>query len=197
MTESIVTEWNESAVSHTRIAYAGLELKDLVNAEIGTYFHTTFNSSIDRIEEYLGNQSILSIPDIILLEVDENGDCFALVERLKKNFLFNGLIIVLISLSNDKDLKLHAMRLRVHDFYIYPFSMSDLRERLNFLVKFKLIKPKLIEISREVDTEYRMPASICSSEYQFAVCRRPPSFARKVKRSTDEVHTYTSLEVEV
>jgi len=159
MTESIATEWNESAVSHTRIAYAGFELKDLVAAEIGPYFHTTFNSSIDQIEEYLGNQSILSIPDIILLEVDENGDCFALVERLKKNFVFNGTIIVLLSLSNDNDLKLRAMRLRVHDFYIYPFSMSDLRERLNFLVKFKLFKPKLVEISKEVDTDYRMPAS--------------------------------------
>jgi len=91
------------------------------------------------------------------LEVDGNGDCFSLVARLKKNFLFNGVIIVLISLSNDKALKLNAMQLKVHDFYIYPFSMSDLRERLNFLVKFKLIKPKLIEISKEVDIKYRMP----------------------------------------
>jgi len=63
----------------------------------------------------------------------------------------------MISLSNDKDLKANAMKLKVHDFYIYPFTMSDLRERLNFLVKFKLIKPKLIEISKEVDTAYRMP----------------------------------------
>src|SRR6202012_1436693 len=70
---------------------------------------------------------------------------------------FNGLIIVLLSLSNDKELKLTAMKLKVHDFYIYPFSLSDLRERLNFLVKFKLIKPKLIEISKEVDIKYNMP----------------------------------------
>jgi lipopolysaccharide/colanic/teichoic acid biosynthesis glycosyltransferase len=92
-----------------------------------------------------------------LLEVDEHGECFSLVERLKKDFLFNGVIIVLISLSNDKSLKLNAMQLKVHDFYIYPFSMQDLRERLNFLVKFKLIKPKLIEISKEVDIKYTMP----------------------------------------
>ncbi|TWI96351.1 lipopolysaccharide/colanic/teichoic acid biosynthesis glycosyltransferase [Mucilaginibacter frigoritolerans] len=157
MTHPLASEWNENAGSHTRIAYAGLELKELVATELNPYFRIIFNDSLNKIEEYLGNQSILSIPEIILLEVDEDGECFGLIERLKKNFMFNGLIIVLISLSNDKELKLTAMRLKVHDFYIYPFSMSDLRERLNFLVKFKLIKPKLVEISKVVDIEYSMP----------------------------------------
>lgn len=153
----IATEWNENANSHTRIAYAGLELKELAATELNPYFHIFFNDTLGKLEEYLGNQSILTIPEIILLEVDEQGECFLLIERLKNNFLFNGLIIVLISLSNNKALKQNAMRLKVHDFYIYPFPMSDLRERLNFLVKFKLIKPKLVEISEEVDIKYRMP----------------------------------------
>ncbi len=157
MTHPIATEWNENAGSHTKIAYAGLQLKDLVAAELNDFFQISYSDSLTKLEEHLGNQSILTLPEIILLEVDENEECFSLVERLKKNFLFNGLIIVLISLSNDKALKLKAMQLKVHDFYIYPFSMSDLRERLNFLVKFKLIKPKLIEISKEVDTTYKMP----------------------------------------
>jgi len=157
MTLPLATEWNENAGSHTRIAYAGTQIKELVDNELNNYFRIIFNDTLEQLEEYLGNQSILSIPEIILLEVDENGECFKLIERLKQNFLFNGLIIVLISLSNDKDLKINAMRLKVHDFYIYPFAMSDLRERLNFLVKFKLIKPKLIEISKEVDTAYRIP----------------------------------------
>ena len=158
MMHPIATEWNENAGSNTRIAYAGSELKDLVSTELDSYFKIFFNDTFAKLEEYLGNQSILTIPEIILLEVDANGECFALVERLKKNFLFNGVIIVLISLSNDKGLRTTAMKLKVHDFYIYPFSLSDLRERLNFLVKFKLIKPKLIEISKEVDITYNMPA---------------------------------------
>jgi lipopolysaccharide/colanic/teichoic acid biosynthesis glycosyltransferase len=157
MTHPIATEWNENTGSHIRIAYAGLELKDLVASELNDSFQIIFNPTYTDLEEFLGHQSILTIPEIILLEVDADGECFELVKRLKKNFLFNGVIIVLISLSNDKELKQTAMQLKVHDFYIYPFSMSDLRERLNFLVKFKLIKPKLVEISREVDTTYRMP----------------------------------------
>ncbi len=159
MTHPIATEWNENAGSHTKIAYGGSELKDLVATELDPYFQIAFNDSLTDLEEYLGNQSILTIPEIVLLEVDEDGDCFLLVERLKKNFMFNGMIIVLVSLSNDRDLRLTAMRLKVHDFYIYPFSMSDLRERLNFLVKFKLIKPKLIDITEEVDTTYKIPFS--------------------------------------
>jgi lipopolysaccharide/colanic/teichoic acid biosynthesis glycosyltransferase len=159
MTHPIATEWNESSGSHTRIAYAGLQLKEIVATELNTYFQITFNDSLNQLEEYLGNLSILTIPEIILLEVDEQGECFSLVERLKNNFLFNGLIIVLLSTSNNKELKLKAMQLKVHDFYIYPFSMSDVRERLNFLVKFKLIKPKLNEISKEVDIKYHVPFS--------------------------------------
>ena len=157
MMRTIATEWNENASAQTQIAYVGLELNGLVSEELNKYFSIIYNASIPQLEEYLGYQSILTLPEIILLEVDDEGECFELVKRLKNNFLFNGLIIVLISLSNNRELKLKAMQLKVHDFYIYPFPMSDLRERLNFLVKFKLIKPKLIEISKEVDTSYKMP----------------------------------------
>jgi lipopolysaccharide/colanic/teichoic acid biosynthesis glycosyltransferase len=157
MIKPIATNWNESALLHTRIACAGSELMELIASEMGGHFQMAVQDSLQEMEEYLGDQSILSIPEIILLEVDENGECFALVERLKNNFLFNGLIIVLVSLSNDKELRMNAMRLKVHDFYIYPFSMSDLRERLNFLVQFKLVKPKLSEISQQIDTKYYMP----------------------------------------
>src|SRR6185437_6841258 len=157
MTQPIASEWNENAGAHTRIAYAGSDLKDLVATELNPYFNITFNDSLAKLEEYLGYQSILTIPEIVLLEVDENGDCFSLIERLKSNFMFNGMIIVLLSLSNDRDFRLAAMQLKVHDFYVYPFSMSDLHERLNFLLKFKLVKPKLMEISQEVDMEYRIP----------------------------------------
>ncbi len=157
MKQPIATEWNENAVSHTKIAYAGLNLKDLIAAELNPFFQISFNDSILNLEEFLRDQSILTIPEIILLEVDEHGECFSLIERLKNNFLINGVIIVLISLSNNKDLKLRAMQLKVHDFYIFPFLITDLRERLNFLVKFKLIKPKLVEISKEVDITYKTP----------------------------------------
>ncbi|AMR32679.1 glycosyl transferase [Mucilaginibacter sp. PAMC 26640] len=152
------TDWNENSGSQVRIAYAGLELKDLISNDLGESFRISFNDTLKDLEDYLGDQSILTIPDIILVEVDKDEKCFALVDALRKNFLMNGLIIVMLSTRNDKKLVQTAMKLKLHDFYTYPFSTSDLRERLNFLVRFKLIKPRLLELSKEVDTTYQMPA---------------------------------------
>jgi lipopolysaccharide/colanic/teichoic acid biosynthesis glycosyltransferase len=158
MTNKTSTDWNESTGSQVRIAYAGLELRDLIANDLGQHFQIEYNDSLNDLEEYLGDQSILSVPDIILVEADKDGQCFELVERLRHNFLLNGLIIILLSTHKDIAQVKKAMQMKLHDFYTYPFATSDLRERLNFLVKFKLIKPRLLELSREVDTTYKMPA---------------------------------------
>lgn len=150
------SDWNENSGSHIKIAYAGLELKELILTGLAN-FNIIANNTIAELEEYLGEQSILSIPDIILIEVDNEGKCFKLVEEIKKSFLLNGVIIVLLSTHKDKTYKQTAMKLRVHDYYSLPFAIDDLRERLNFLVTFKLIKPRLLELSKEVDTTYKMP----------------------------------------
>lgn len=151
------TDWNGNSNNQIRIAYAGLELREFIATDLNHHFSIHFNDNCSELESYLDDQSILSVPDIILVEVDEEGECFLLLNRLKANFILNGLIIVLLSTRKDKLLVQKAMQLKVHDFYTMPFSTSDLRERLNFLVKFKLIKPKLIELSNEVDITYKMP----------------------------------------
>ena len=158
MTHQTSTDWNENSGSQIRVAYAGLELKDLVANDLSDNFRIAFNDTISDLETYLGNQSLLTIPDIILVEVDKEEKCFELIARLKNNFLLTGLIIVMVSTRRDKKLVQKAMQMKLHDFYTYPFTTSDLRERLNFLVKFKLIRPKLLELSKEVDITYKMPA---------------------------------------
>lgn len=152
------SDWNESSGSNIRIAYAGSEFKEKISNGLNEGFKIAYNNTIDQLNNYLGEQSILSVPDIILVEVDAEGKWIKLVEEVKSSFLLNGLIIVLLSSKNDKALKQQAIKLKVHDFYGEPFSISDLRERLNFLVRFKLIKPKLLELSKVVDTAYKMPA---------------------------------------
>ncbi|WP_413667649.1 sugar transferase [Mucilaginibacter sp. Mucisp86] len=152
------SDWNESSGSNIRIAYAGSEFKEKISNGLNEGFKIAYNNTIDQLNDYLGEQSILSVPDIILVEVDTEGKWIKLVEEVKSSFLLNGLIIVLLSSRNDKALKQQAIKLKVHDFYGEPFSISDLRERLNFLVRFKLIKPKLLELSKVVDTAYKMPA---------------------------------------
>ncbi|AMR30055.1 glycosyl transferase [Mucilaginibacter sp. PAMC 26640] len=157
MTHSIPNDWNVNWGLQISLAYAGLEMQELISKELSEKFRIIFNDTLQDLEDYLGNQSILSIPDIILIEVDIDENCFLLVERLRKNFLLNGLIIVMISTSRNKKMMEKAMQMKIHDFYTYPFTTSDLRERLNFLVKFKLVRPRLVGLFEEVDTRYKMP----------------------------------------
>ena len=137
MTYQTATDWNENPGSQISIAYAGLELKHLIKKELGNSFNIKYNDTLSDLEDFIGNQSILTVPDIILVEVDEEEKCFVLAEKLKKNLLTNGSIFVLLSPRQNKALIKKAMQLKLHDVYTYPFSTSDLRERINFLVKFK------------------------------------------------------------
>ncbi|TWR31044.1 sugar transferase [Mucilaginibacter pallidiroseus] len=158
MMQQTATNWNENSGTQISIAYAGLELKDLIANDLSGSFRVTFNNTIADLEQYLGDQSILSIPDIILVEVDKDEKCFELVTNIRKNFLLNGVIIVMLATRKDKAQVQKAMKMKLHDFYTYPFATSDLLERLNFLVRFKLIRPRLLELSKEVDITYKMPA---------------------------------------
>lgn len=70
-----------------------------------------------------------------------------------------GLIIVLLGIKEDKEWRMKALKLKVNDYFTYPFPYEDFCERLNFLVKFKLIKPKLMDIAQQVEVEYKTPIS--------------------------------------
>jgi lipopolysaccharide/colanic/teichoic acid biosynthesis glycosyltransferase len=111
------------------------------------------------MKTYLADLSLLNLPDVIMIEADENGVCFNLVEELKQRPLLKGLIIILLSTQVWPGQKQRALNLGVHDFYIYPFPVSDLIERINFMVKFKLIKPALFDLAKQVDVTYRMPVT--------------------------------------
>ena len=70
-----------------------------------------------------------------------------------------GLIIVLLGIKEDKNWRKQALQLQVNDYFTYPFSFDDFAERLNFLVRFKLIKPKLMELAHQMEVEYQIPRS--------------------------------------
>lgn len=105
--------------------------------------------TLAELNEYLLNQSLLSLPEVLLLEVDERGDCFKLIEKLRANIMLKGLIVVLLSDTPNGAWRSKAMQLKVHDYYEAPYPINDIYERVNFLVKFKLIRPSLKELANE------------------------------------------------
>lgn len=148
---------NQTGV-HAKIAYAGAELRDEFLPELKAQFEVEAQDlDLQSLEQYLNNQSLLTLPDILLIEADKKENWLALISKIKQNPLLQGVIVVVVSAFSNKTWKSKAMALKVHDFYTFPFPIEDLCERLTFLVKFKLIKPKLAELSQKVDVRYNMP----------------------------------------
>lgn len=140
-----------------KIIYFGKLLKEVVAESVEG--NIEYIDDPAEFKNYLDNQSLLTIPDIVLIEVDENKNCFEQVKYIKKNPLLQGLIIVLLGIKEDAAWRRKALELKVNDYYSYPFSYEDFCERLNFLVKFKLIKPQLMEIAHKAEVEYKIPLS--------------------------------------
>ena len=120
-----------------------------------TYFTNKFDT-LEELHHFLNEQSILTLPDIMIVETDPEGNCFEFIKKIKANPLLRDLIVVLISSERHKAWKSRALQLKVHDFYIIPFPIEHLLERLNFLVKFKLIKPQLSALE-DADITYKLP----------------------------------------
>lgn len=129
--------------------------KDLYSSFVSSFqVHT--ESDLEALKDYLREQSLFSLPDVIVLEVDEAHACFDFLEKLKKHPLFKGLVVVLLSKTKDPMVRNLAMKFKVNDLYIAPLPIKDLQERIDFLVKFKLIKPQLSDLSK-VDLKYKTP----------------------------------------
>jgi lipopolysaccharide/colanic/teichoic acid biosynthesis glycosyltransferase len=142
---------------NAKIVYYGSLLRSTIfEGALSNYSIEHFEHPL-KFKMYLDNRSLLSLPDIIILEVDDNKECFEQVKYIKSNPLLQGLIIVLAGVKEDKTWRKSALKWKVNDYYTYPFPLEDFFERLNFLIKFKLIKPKLLELSKQMDVEYQVP----------------------------------------
>ncbi len=155
----INNKWNAYSTNKLRVAYSGVTLTDQVYQNLGDKFQIFSSGTAKQFNEYLAEQSLSSLPEIILMEVDEQEHCFEVVENIRKNPLLKGLIIVLLAARPNESWKQKALKLRIHDFYVYPFLYDELCERLDFLVRFKLIKPDLANLAEKVSISYKMPNS--------------------------------------
>ncbi len=120
-----------------RIVYMGAEFRTSIINQLPAHFNIDQQNSLQELFRYLESQSIVTFPDVLLLETDPGGNCFPFVENLKQKPLWKELIIVMIANNENKDWKSRALKLKVHDYYTIPFPVEHLVERIGFLVKFK------------------------------------------------------------
>src|SRR5690554_3041994 len=149
----------ESQHLQSKIVYTGLEVSDLINIKLRDNFQVSAFEELEELEEFLNVQTLLTTPEIIMMEVNKENSqrVFELVKKIKSKPLTCGLIVIIIALHHDDCNKAKAIELKVHDYYEYPFDVEELNQRLKFLVKFKLIKFEIQNLPVNVRKRYKMP----------------------------------------
>jgi len=139
------------------VFYAGKQFERNVSKGLDDFFNFRSFNNLLELEIHLNQLNILSVPEILMMEVDEEGKVFDVIKRLKRNSLTCGLIIVLLSSKIDDKYRKKAKELKVGDFYEYPFDIEQINERLQFLRKFKLIRADVSQLSLVLPKPYRIP----------------------------------------
>jgi lipopolysaccharide/colanic/teichoic acid biosynthesis glycosyltransferase len=149
-------EGRNSNINSVRILYSGTLYRNEISEALDASFDFHEEPNIGTCEAYLKEQSLFNLPDVIVLEVENKMKCFDFIKSIKRDPLLKGLVIILLSDGKDPELREQAMKNRVNDLYVYPIPIRDLGERIAFLVKFKLIKPQLADLSK-IDLTYKIP----------------------------------------
>lgn len=150
-------DYNYKGIS---LVYSGTKLSDESTEILGQEYNVVHVGDASKLEAYLNTLSLFSTPDVIMIEVSDQEVVFAIIAKIRSNPLTSGLIIVLLAQQRDDKLRMRAIKAKIHDLYFYPFSMEDLKDRLNFLIKFKLIKPNIEQLSViKKRKEYQIPTT--------------------------------------
>lgn len=101
-------------------------------------FNVDIFESAESLREFLSKLSLKEAPGAMLLEVNSE-DELNIISELRTNPLIGGIIIIL--LTQNKELNLNSsVKYSANDMYYYPFNADVIAERINFLIKIKLLK---------------------------------------------------------
>lgn len=160
----LITEMGTYSATPIKIAYVGKDFHDMILNELSPYHEVTFNPSLEFLDKDLRNKFFIDLPDILLLEVDQNGECFKFIERIKKSSVLQGLLIVILSKYDRLDWKDRARELKVNDFYTEPFNSVNLNDRIKFLIKLRIINPS--------QSKYEIPNPQNNLTYKISFSKR-------------------------
>ncbi len=142
------------------VAYFGGKFVDELYNDFDDYVDITLFDSLVSLRGHLHHQSLFFIPDVIILEIEDNiAEILSFIVELKTSPVTRGISVVLLGFKNNKEIVTETFRPYVNDIYFYPFNAQNIRERLVFIFKFKLItnKPLLPDHRDKMAKEYRTP----------------------------------------
>lgn len=147
----------DNSISNIRSVYFGRVLRDVIFDSLGSC--TKEIIFIDDFQSYVQQLTFLSLPDLVLVEVDENPDWFNQVSFIKEHPILKQLTIILLGTTENPQLRAKALSLKVNDYYVYPFPIENFLSRVAFLMKFKAIKPSILSLSLDLSERYQIPVS--------------------------------------
>ncbi len=145
------------------VAYLGTKFVDELDNGLIEGIAVDRFYSFNDLNKHIDKQSVFSVPDILVLEIEDNlSEVLSFILAIKENPLTKSSSIILLGFKNNKSIVTQAFSAYVNDIYFYPFHASDIIERLQFIVKFKIIGNRLIPFELDkhrVQKSYRIPAS--------------------------------------
>jgi lipopolysaccharide/colanic/teichoic acid biosynthesis glycosyltransferase len=142
-----------------KISYVGSNFNELVFSDSFSNYEIDNSLSLPLLHGELLDKSFFNLPDVLLLEVEDE-ECFVFIENIKKLPMLQGILIFLLSKVDNANWKKKAKELKVQDYYTHPFNINHLNDRINFLLKLRLINPLQIDedfADKHKDFFYRMP----------------------------------------
>lgn len=139
------------------IAYLGTKFVDELDERLNNRIDVIRFERLSDIEKHIEQQSILTVPDFLIMEVgDEFGILYAFIKRIKSNPSYRSTCIILLGFKNNRSALTGTFARDVSDIYCYPFNVANIEERLKFLIKFKLTCNKEVQLPQwDSIREYR------------------------------------------
>jgi len=149
----------ENAFLTISVAYLGTKFIDELDAGLNAEINVVRFEKLSSLRTHLALQPMFSVPDILLLEVENNlSEIDSFITDVRSNPMTRAVSIILLAFKNNRSELTKALAGRVNDIYFYPFNVPNIQERLKFILKFKLLGGHPGPISDDPSkSTYKMP----------------------------------------
>jgi len=116
-------------------------------------------NSIVSLKQLTQKLSINDLSTIIILEVDplKFNEIQDFIHTLKSNWITKNLITIFFLTEYNPAIVKKALEMGVSDCYNSPIPFDDLKERLNFLTFYKVLRSQVNQLSQIPQIEYHIP----------------------------------------
>lgn len=143
------------------IGYFGTKFREEFNEGMFANTPVIKFDELSDLEKYIQDCPLLLIPEVLLLEIEDDlSSIEQFVRKVRDNATTRGISIILLSFRGNRDLIVRVFKPLVNDIYFYPFNVSNLKERLAFLFRFKMLQydPSLSNLENSSEY-YQIPFS--------------------------------------